>query len=247
MTAETTTTPLGRAFALLHLLADKSGTGARVPEICAHLGTHRVSAHRLIKTLSELGYVSQAADLSYHLGFEAWALGLNSSARFVPEPVLRAMKRVCARTEECVLLMRRSGTEGICIADEEGIYPVRSLVTRVGTRWALGIGAASIAILAQLPPAEARDIIRSNADAYAPHGLTAASVETMVKTARRLGYAFSEGPVVAESRTLAVPLPSLPSGAAQMSMSIATFESRLRDSRRAELIGILREEAANLA
>lgn len=247
MAADITNTPLDRAFALLHFLADRRGKGARVPDICAHLGLHRVSAHRLIKTLGELGYVSQASDLSYHLGFEAWALGLNSTTRFIPDAMLRMMKRVCDRTEECVYLMRKAGSDGFCVAYQEGLYPVRSLVLRVGTRRALGVGATSGAILAQMPAAAASKIIQANAPAYARYGQTTADIERMVAEARTKGYAFSHGLVVAESRTLAVPLPRMKSVSKPMSMSIVTFESRLDEPRRTELGAILRHEAATLA
>jgi DNA-binding IclR family transcriptional regulator len=247
MTASTTKTPLDRAFALLHFLAGRRGKGARIPEICTHLEIHRVSAHRLIKTLNELGYVSQASDLSYHLGFEAWALGLSSTPRFIPEAVQRVMKQVSARTEEDVYLMRKAGADGICIARLEGLYPIRSMVLQVGTRRPLGIGATSCAILAQMPEAEARALIEANAPAYARYRQTAAEVEAIVAAARTHGYAFSKGPVIPESQTLAVPLPPLDGGAAPMSMSIVAFDSRLPESRRNELIEILRSEAATLA
>jgi DNA-binding IclR family transcriptional regulator len=246
MTADITKTPLDRAFALLHFLAERRGKGARVPEICAHLGIHRVSAHRLIKTLNELGYVSQASDLSYHLGFESWALGLNSTPRFIPEAVQRTMKRVCAETEESVYLMRKAGAEGVCIASQEGLYPIRTLVLQIGTRRALGVGGTSCAILAQMPNADASKTIQANAAAYARYGQTTADVEKIVADTRANGYAFSYGLVVPESRTLAVPLPRLDGVQALMSMSIVTFGARLAEPRRTELAEILRKEMATL-
>jgi DNA-binding IclR family transcriptional regulator len=244
--AEPNTSYLDRVFMLLRYVADVGGTGARVPDICKHLGIHRVSAHRLLKSLLDLGYVEQAPDLSYHLGIEAWSLGVAASRRFIPSDVAAAMKRVSDATEECVFLMRRTGNVGLCIGLQEGTFPVRSFVMRVGTRRHLGIGGTSTAILAALPSNDAERIIKQNVAEYAPFGLTAERVRKLVAETRQRGYAYSRGIVVPEARTVAVPLPLSSNSATMMSMSIVTLESRLLEPRRTELVGLLRREAAAL-
>jgi DNA-binding IclR family transcriptional regulator len=64
-----------RVFALLHILTERADKGFRLPEIADRLKFHRVNIHRMVKSLMDLGYVEQAPDLSYHLGFETWRLG----------------------------------------------------------------------------------------------------------------------------------------------------------------------------
>jgi DNA-binding IclR family transcriptional regulator len=156
------------------------------------------------------------------------------------------MKRVSARTEEDVYLMRKAGADGICIARLEGLYPIRSMVLQVGTRRPLGIGATSCAILAQMPEAEASALIEVNAPSYARYGQSKAQIEAVVAAARTQGYAFFSGPVIPESRTLAVALPQLDGIVAPMSISIVAFDSRLAEPRRSEVAEILRSEAATL-
>ncbi|MBN8966010.1 MAG: IclR family transcriptional regulator [Rhizobiales bacterium] len=240
-------TYLSRVFGLLQFLAERSGNGARVPEISERMGIHRVTAHRLLRTLTALGYVEQGPDLSYRLGFETWFLGFRAGRQFAPARVAAAMKRVSEASEESVFLMRRAGNEGICIGEHQGTFPVRSLVMRVGERRVLGVGGTSVAVLAGLPPEEASRLIERNAPEYTRYSITADDVRRFVEEARQQGYAYSRGVVVAESRTLGVPLSLTGDSMAAMSMSIVTLESRLSGSRRAMLIGLLQNEAAALA
>jgi DNA-binding IclR family transcriptional regulator len=236
---------LSRVATLLRFLADHADTGARVPEICKRLEMHRVSVHRLLKALMEIGFIEQAPDLSYHLGFEAWSLGM-AAQRFIPASFAAALKRISDATSECVFLMRKTGDEGICIACHEGSSPVRSTVMRVGTRRFLGVGGTSVAILAGLPEGEANEIIERNAEAYRAFGISKLDVRRFVVDARARGYAYSHGVVVPESRTLAVPLTPSENTSSVMSMSIVTLESRLREPKRDELVELLKQEAAAL-
>jgi DNA-binding IclR family transcriptional regulator len=237
---------LSRVFGLLQFLAERPDSGARVPDICERMGIHRVTAHRLLRTLTALGYVEQGPDLSYRLGFETWFLGFRAAQQFAPGRIAAAMKRISEASEESVFLMRRAGNEGICIGEHQGTFPVRSLVMRVGVRRMLGVGGTSVAVLAALPPEEASRVIERNAPEYARYSITANDVRRFVEEARRQGYAYSRGVVVAESRTLAVPLSLTRDSTAAMSMSIVTLESRLSGPRRAMLVGLLQTEAAAL-
>ena len=238
---------LGRVFALLKLLAERGDEGARVPEICHRFDIHRVTAHRLLRTLVELGYIEQSPDLAYRLGFEAWALGLAASRQFVAPAVAAAMKRISDASEECVFLMRRAGNDGVCTGFQEGAFPFRSFVMRVGTVRPLGIGGTSVALLAALPAEQAEQVIRNNAAQYQRHQITEGDVRKLISDTRKRGYAYSQGAVVAESRTLAVSLALIDDPGTMMSMSIITLESRIAGPRRSMLAKLLQSEAATLA
>jgi DNA-binding IclR family transcriptional regulator len=240
------TSPLHRVFSLLRFLADNNAKGARIPEICAHLGIHRVSAHRLLKTLVASGHVEQAPDLSYRLGFEAWALGLNYTQLFVPPVIAEALKRVSEASEESVFLMRRAGTEGVCIAAHDGSYPLRAFVMRIGTRRPLGVGGTSMALLAQMPEDEASRIIEANAKEYAAYGLKERDIQLLVSEGRAQGYVFTKGYLAQELRTVAVAIPRSSATAAQMSLGIVALESRLHEPRRGKLLRALQTAAATL-
>lgn len=238
---------IGRVFSLLKFVAERGDEGARVPEICHHLDIHRVTGHRLLRTLVDLGCIEQSSDLAYRLGFEAWSLGLAASRRFVTPTVAAAMKRISDASEECVFLMRRAGNNGVCTGFQDGTFPFRSFVMRVGTIRPLGIGGTSLALLAALPADEAEQVIRANAVQYQRLGTTESDIRKLASDTRKRGYAYSRGAVVAESRTLAVSLELHDDPGSMMSMSIITLESRIAGSRRSMLVKLLQAEAATLA
>jgi DNA-binding IclR family transcriptional regulator len=240
--------PLQRGVQLLKYLATKEGTGARIADISAHLSIHRVNSHRLIKALVAMGLVEQAPDLSYHLGFETWTLGLAATRHFVPPALAEGMAKISETTQESIFAMRRAGDEGFCIAAHEGPLPIRFINMRVGARRFLGVGGLSTALLSALPSPDAAAVIDRNRDRYPKFGMTAAKVDEIVRRARKLGYAYSEGVIVPESRTLAVPIP--PTGVdavGPIAISILTTESRMKEPRRSELAKLLKREAAQIA
>ena len=118
---------------------------------------------------------------------------------------------------------------------------------RVGVRRYLGVGGLSTALLSALPPTEAAAIIERNQDRYPKFGITAKEVDRLVRRTRKVGYAYSEGVVVPETRTLAVPIPTLYRDAiGAMAISILTTESRMKEPRRAQLAKLLKHEAVQI-
>jgi DNA-binding IclR family transcriptional regulator len=195
-----------------------------------------------------MGYVEQATDLSYHLGFEIWALGIAATRHFVPQYIADLVAQISSETGESVVVMRRAGLEGVCIAFHEGSMLIKFISMRVGSRRPLGIGGLSVAILSSLDPDQARAIVEKNHAAYAAYGVAPELVRDLIELARERGYAYSEGIIVPESRSLAVPLPLDGLGSpTNMSMSILTTESRLREPRKTQLTEFLRHQASLLA
>lgn len=235
-----------KSLELLRILAELPEAGARVPEIGARLGMHRVSVHRLLKNLLDLGYVEQGEDRRYYLGLEAWYLGAAAAGRFrLPARATEAMQRVAQETQDVVFLMRRTGLEAVCIYRSEGSYPVRSLVMDVGARRPLGAGATSLAILAALDAAEAERIIATNAEAYRRFGnLDARLVASGVAETRARGYALSAGTVIPEVFSVGVAVPGHGTGRFAAGLSVATIEARLQPARQAQVVAMLIREAA---
>lgn len=234
-----------RSFALLDAIAQRSPDGVRVQELCEVLAIHRVTVHRLLKGLIDLGYVEQATNRRYHLGAASWSLGLAASRRFdLAQAADRALTRAEEASSDTVFLMRRTGTFAICVARREGSYPVRLLVMDVGSRRPLGIGASSVAILAALEPREIEEVIRENRAAYAEFGTRDPDmVRDLVRDARQRGFAFSPGAVIPEVHAIGVPVRDR-AGRPVAALSIATVEARMREPRRSELAALLKDEAA---
>src|SRR3712207_6178902 len=119
---------LMRGLELLRLLADAGSAGLGIGEIGERGGFHRVTAHRLLASLVRKGWVEQDERRRYHLGLEAWRVGVSASRLFdfvgIADPSLDAIEREVTDT---TFLLRRSGNEAVCVARREGTYPLKFL------------------------------------------------------------------------------------------------------------------------
>lgn len=142
--------------------------------------------------------------------------------------------------------MARSGFNVVCVDRQEGGYIIGSLTGFIGGQVPLGVGSASLAILAFLPPKEAEIVIDANARLYEDYnGLDAGQVRAQLAGVREKGYALDQGELVAGISALAVPI--LPQGRDVMAaLAINMTTARLPDERIPELVGQLREEVAEI-
>src|SRR4051812_21867196 len=127
---------LARGLDLLKTLAVQPGDGLAVQDICTRLNAPRVSVHRLLANLMKLGWVERDHSRRYHLGVEAWRVGVRANRIFdlanLASPSLDAIE---AELEDTTFLLRRNGAEATCIARREGTYQLKFLVMDVGVSY----------------------------------------------------------------------------------------------------------------
>ncbi|MBI0539007.1 IclR family transcriptional regulator [Roseomonas sp. KE2513] len=236
---------IDRTLALLRAVAAGGTAGTRLVEVAGRAGLSRSTAHRLLASLVAAGLVEQDEEASrYHLGYEIHALGRHAAARHGLSVAARAsLVRLEERTEDTVYLQRRSGDDAVCVARQEGRFPIKTLTLAVDDRRPLGIGAGSLALLAALPDAEMERAVTSNAGrlrafpSYTPDVL-----RDLVTRTRCDGYATNPGMVVPGMSAVGLSIPG-PGGRAMGALSIAAIESRMGEERRRQLVSWLREEA----
>ncbi|HKB55469.1 MAG TPA: IclR family transcriptional regulator [Ramlibacter sp.] len=237
---------LDRAMAVLRLLGGHAD-GMRLGEVQHGVGLSKPTTHRLLCALVSHDLARQDPQTRrYRLGAALDTLRwLRSESgpdlkRICSDPVLR----LAEESGDTVFLMARDRLETVCIGRESGSYPIRAITVEVGTRRPLGIGASGIAILGTLPAAEARRIVASLKPRLALAPLT--SAEQIIRSsdsARRTGYAVSDGHVVKGVRGVAVSLRDR-AGVAVGSVGIAAISERMRASRMPQLLEMLRRERA---
>lgn len=157
MPSESSSTVLGRAAAVLRAIAACADTGLSTSDIARHTGLARPTVHRLLVAWTEEGFVDREQRSGrWLLGPELFILGSLAAERYdvteTARPILRSLAR---ETGESAFLSARRGDETVCLAGEEGSFPLRSHVLHVGIRLPLGVASAGLVILAHLP---ARDI-----------------------------------------------------------------------------------------
>src|SRR5205823_7557803 len=125
------------------------------------------------------------------------------------------------------LLMIRRGTHSVCVAREEGTYPIRTHMAYPGHRTPLGVGGASLAILAALPDEEVEWTLRRNGaeiDQYPGYSIPA--IRQFVRETRERGFAINPGRVIPESWAVAVAFVR-PDGSCDGALSLAGVGSRI--------------------
>lgn len=196
-----------RALAIIELAADRGSV--RFQDILSELSLARSSAHGLLRTLVDSGWLHHNTQTrTYSLGLRAWQVGQRYDGhRELAKIAAAEMDALAHSVGETVQLARLDGIENVYIAISESPHPFR-LASSVGMRLHSHATALGKALLSQLDPDEAR------------RRLTAVELPTFtertvsdpeeilraVALARQQGYATDEGEYLSGTRCVAIPL-----------------------------------------
>jgi IclR family acetate operon transcriptional repressor len=234
---------LERAFELLELLADAGGTRS-LSELASRSGLPLPTIHRLMQTLVRRGYARQEPSRRYTLGARLIRLGETASRLLGTwlRPYLVGLVDVTGETANLALL---DGDEVIYIAQAPSPHQMR-MFTEPGRRVRPHCTAVGKALLAQLPPSEARAILRrSGLPALTPSTITDPEVLLAhLEVIRRQGYAVDEGEQEVGVRCFAVALVGAPTMAA---ISVSGPQTRMNEEAAARIVPALRRVADEVA
>jgi len=149
MATETSQT-LDRGLRVLEVLAASPG-GLTVTALAAEVGVNRTVVYRLLATLEQHGLARRDSSGLVHVGLGVLALarGLQPVLRELAVPVLRGLAEDLGMTAHLTIA---DGAEALAIAVVEPSWTDFHVGYRVGSRHALGQGAAGRAILAGREP-----------------------------------------------------------------------------------------------
>lgn len=181
-----------RAFQILERVSlAKNGIG--VTELATELNMYKSTIHRVLTTLTRLGYVEQNAETGrYKLGYKL----LDISSRLldsidVRREALPFLQELADETNEVVHLVVLNKGEVVYIEKVEGSETIR-MHSRVGNRAPVHCTGVGKAILAYLPEQQVREIIRHyGLHPHTPHTLsTLPDLMENLEQIRQLGYAL---------------------------------------------------------
>lgn len=228
-----------RSLQVLRVLGQHHDAGLGVNEVVGLTGLERSTAHRLLSCLVEERFAERdPGTRRYRLGLEAMRLGFASLTRAPllasTLPVLRKLARL---SEDTVFLLVRQGDYTVCIAREDGAFPVKIFSTRVGDIRPLGIGVAGLAMLAHQPDEEIERIRAQHGAAFDAAGLGAANLRKVIARTRRTGYAELVDTVTEGVAGVGAVIPDRNTPFA--AISIASIKPRMSAARRGELAALL--------
>ncbi|GAB3904339.1 hypothetical protein GCM10027612_72150 [Microbispora bryophytorum subsp. camponoti] len=124
-----------RAAGIVDVVANGGAEGARLMDVVTATGLQKTTVHRILATLTELGWLEQTEAGSFHLGPKLVGLGTEALNRHgivdIAGPRLAALART---THDTVFLSTRSGIESLCVDRVLGSFPIRTLTLQVGDR-----------------------------------------------------------------------------------------------------------------
>ena len=232
-----------RALDLLEVVAARGGT-LTIGEISALTGIPLPTAHRLLRTLVDRGYMRQAPDRRYALGFRLVPLGASAGA-MVGVGTERVLGRVVEALGETANLAMLDGDRVAYVAQVPGRHAMR-MFTEVGRRVHPHCTAVGKAVLSAAPEADVRALLaRTGLPRHTASTITDIDVFlAQLEEVRERGYALDEGEQEVGVRCLAV---RLPGSAVGMGLSISGPAPRMTDDLLAEAVPVLRSAAQDLA
>lgn len=216
----------------------------RLVDIASELGIARSTAHRLLVTMREAGFVIQP------IGSRQYALGPTFAGLASPvvahddliaaaRPALTGLRRA---TEETVNLLTRLGADVYFLDGVESPRTVR-VGLKNGTRLPVVASAAGIAMLAELSPERVERVIYLSKRV---RPVDEGWVADQIASVRALGYAVSLGLALDDLHEVGVAFQYNP-GHHIAALTVAAPAQRLDAARARELGPLLRQVAKQLA
>ena len=235
------TQSLERGVTLLRLLAAHQRYGLTLTEASTLSGLDISTTQRMLKALVRVRLAVRNPDKRYGLGMLTFELGLAATQRVALIDELRpVLRNVAGLTGDTAYLVARSGDEAVCLAREEGHFPIRTLILEIGGRRPLGLGAGSLHLLAQFPEDEVEAVIQRNEPYYREyHQIDAQILREAVREARRVGYGLTHARLTGGVSGVGIALPNF-EGRPYAAISIACISSRLDTAHHEHAVSVMR-------
>ncbi|MDQ0472944.1 IclR family transcriptional regulator [Labrys wisconsinensis] len=226
-----------RAVAILETIA-REGGAAKLQRIAAASRLGKTTAHNILKTLDNLGYVHRRpGDMRYHLGGRILNLariaGDDGALRNRLRPALEA---IAAKTGETVYLAVASGDEVYYLDAIESPQTLRT-ASPIGVRERLEGSAIGLVFLAFMPGLGQR-VLATRADALGP------DIRAEMENVARVGFALDLENYLAGLHCVAVPWRE--NGEVRASIGLSGPASRLPRHTLTDLAWLMLKEAEKI-
>lgn len=233
----TRTQSVQRAIGLLKLIAARHPGGMRLLDLAQDSGIERPTAHRLLASLIDEGLVQQReSDRRYILGDYCAQLAQHLAAPAdVKDWFHPLLLRISLQLGDATFLVVPSGFETLCVTRAIGTYPIQALAIDIGNRQPIGVGSGGLAILAQMPEPQARQLVQANTWRLHHYGgLSEAALLELIAQSRERGYAVIGNYAVPGVIGIGVVLRDA-NERIIAGLSIASIESRMQLQRQREV------------
>lgn len=236
---------VARAARVISALAAERTSGLRLTDVANATGLGTATVHRLLAGLLRHGFVDQHGG-RYFVGLHLLGWAAAASGRYGLAPFADAsLDRLRVETGDTIYFSLISGHDAVCVDCREGAYPIRTLTLAVGDRRPLGVGAASLALLAFQTEAARAAILAEDGARRAAFGIAEDALAEAVARARAQGYAVFDAWQTPGMVGVGVPV-RRQGGAAVAALSAVSVAQRLSGERLESVAAALLREAAEI-
>lgn len=197
-----------KAMDLLSCLA-AAGTPLSLGELSRRTGIPKPTVHGLLSSMRQSAVVEQSdEDGKYRLGIRLFEYGCAVSRNWnILEAAADPMRQVAEETGETVSVASLDHGD-VLILDSANAHSNFRVISEKGARLPIHCTSQGKLLLAYLPPAQRRPLLRScDFAAYTPHSHTSAqSLEEEMEQILAQGYAVENGELRIGLRSVAVPV-----------------------------------------
>jgi IclR family transcriptional regulator, acetate operon repressor len=232
-----------RVFELLETMADAGGR-LGLSALAERVGLPKPTTHRILRTLTKMGYVRQESSRDYVLGPRLLRL-VDLSNRLLGGWAAPYLQGVANELGESANLAMLDGDRVVEVIQVAGRHSMR-LVSEVGGRALPHCTASGKVLLAQLPEDDALSIVRrTGMPRFTPSTITrSADFVAELGRVRSLGYALDDEEQELGVRCVAV---ALPQSSLRAAISISGPLSRMSDETVDLAVPVLAAAAHRLA
>jgi len=233
-----------RGLQILEALWAAGDEGLRITDIAALTGIQRTTIYRFLSVLVEQGYALPTADNRVFAFNYAHFTG-NPNTTYSLDRLKPVVARISAQTGDSCFLVRREGADSLCIHREVGSYPLQVLAVTIGHRQPLGVGAAGLALLANLPKDDIRQILAANKNVLPKFGgMTCEQMEKLIRSTQERGWSAVGNAAVPGVLGVGVPILHR-SGHAIFAVSVSSVMDRMPMKRQRTIVELIKEELAS--
>lgn len=200
---------LAKGFLVLEAFDPEHGE-MTLSEVAARTGLDAGTTFRLLRTLVDLQYVHEVPKSKrYRLGLKVLDLGFNAIARMQSHDAVRPILRsLVGRVREAASIGVLDGGDVVYVERVHAGIVRLGVNVRIGSRVPVYSSAIGHALIAHLPQAERRHILKQRemvrTTPYTPTSI--AVIEKRIQRVREEGYALSDQETVLGIRVVAAPI-----------------------------------------
>lgn len=201
---------VAKVFRILETVVAHQARGLAYSEVVARTELPKASAHRLLKSLVQAGYLRFDTQAGRYYGdLKLSSLGSAVTSHFdLKEYVRPHLLRLQAETKHTCNLGVLSGDAGVYLDKLESseAYGIK-LYSSIGKRFPLHCTGMGKVLLAGMPPAARRKILARKLETFTPSTITdPAALEKELNTVRRCGYSLDREEITRGIVCVAAPI-----------------------------------------